>query len=215
MLIVGSETRSTAVHPRPAICLPCVLKRSAPWLAGGAMVVPAGQMCSCMTGNAGSQTRCRGFPFASVPSAEEAKGLASSRTNASRRPSTCFIEPMSSSKKVGHPTTRANPPDVCIGSKAPGLVRALRRFPPLLANRGFLARILDGIQHRADVGLMRAEIEPPRELGIRLQFAGLVQRPHLFAVMQHVELRREEGQRRAQLVDVAQQHRARMVVAGG
>ena len=46
------------------------------------------------------------------------------------------------------------------------LIRALRRFPPLLANRGFLARILDGIQHRADVGLMRhltPGIKPSRE----------------------------------------------------
>ena len=64
--------------------------------------------------------------------------------------------------------------------------------------------------HRAQV---RGEAAAQRR--IRVQFAGLEQRPHLLAVPAVQQLRGEAAEAGGEVVDVAQQHRARGVVAAG
>ena len=96
-----------------------------------------------------------------------------------------------------------------------GLIGVVRCFATLLADDRFLAGVLDRHQDGADVGFVGVEVEPPGERRFRQQFASFEQGPHFFAVMQLLKIRREEGQCRTQFVDVAQQHCARMVVAGG
>src|SRR6185312_16029668 len=102
--------------------------------------------------------------------------------------------------------------------RAPARVRAWslpagRRFAPLLANDRLLARVDDRLHHAVDIRDAFVELELAGELGIRVQLAQFIQRPHFLAVVRIQQFRREARQADADIAHVTAQHRARIVVA--
>src|SRR6185437_8476349 len=92
---------------------------------------------------------------------------------------------------------------------------ALCRLASLLADDRLFARIDDRLHHAVDIGDAFVELELAGELGIRVQLAQFIQRPHLLAVVRIQQFRRKARQADADVAHVTPQHGARVVVARG
>jgi hypothetical protein len=104
-----------------------------------------------------------------------------------------------------------------IGRRPECCVPPLRRFggfAALLTDERLGARVVDRVHHGVDVGRCLVDGVRAREHPVRPQFAGFEQGPHLARVARRGQFRREPPEARADVVDVAFEHRERAVVAG-
>src|SRR5690606_41608438 len=97
-----------------------------------------------------------------------------------------------------------------VATLAAGSILVLR-LASLLADQRKFAGVVDRLTHAVEIDVAFVEGEMSRQFGVRLQRTGFEQGPHLLAIPGVEQFRGPLAEGGGEVVDVAQQHRARGV----